>query len=202
MKNNPLCGITLPAWLTILRRRWRQIDWVAYGPRLAFITYMACLNTFLSAIEFVLNGRAVRAAEARQEHAWQSERPVFVLGHPRTGTTLLHGMLALDKERFRYCDTFAAGFPNAFLWFEGIGKKLLAGVIDETRPMDNMKLSFDLPQEEELATNVLSAGASPYMPLFFMRNAADFEPLYSFDDASAEDKVKHRMASTLSQPQP
>jgi hypothetical protein len=27
-------------------------------------------------------------------------RPVFVLGHPRTGTTLLHTLLALDTDRF------------------------------------------------------------------------------------------------------
>ena len=31
--------------------------------------------------------------------------------------------------------------------------------------MDNVKLDFDLPQEDELATNVMSGGVSPYSKL-------------------------------------
>ena len=42
-------------------------------------------------------------------------------------------------------------------------------MIDPTRPMDNMPLHFDLPQEDEIAVNLLSAGVSYYMPLWFMR---------------------------------
>lgn len=33
-------------------------------------------------------------------------------------------------------------------------KGVLSGVVSEKRPMDNMKLSLDVPQEDELATNV------------------------------------------------
>jgi hypothetical protein len=33
-------------------------------------------------------------------------------------------------------------------------KGLLSGVVSDKRPMDNMKLSLDVPQEDELATNV------------------------------------------------
>ena len=46
---------------------------------------------------------------------------------------------------------------------------LFCSVIDRTRPMDNMPLHFDLPQEDEIAINVLSSGRSYYMPLWFMR---------------------------------
>ena len=34
--------------------------------------------------------------------------PVFILGHPRTGTTHLHNLLALDPA-FAFCNTFHAG---------------------------------------------------------------------------------------------
>ena len=110
--------------------------------------------------------------------------PVFILGHPRTGTTLLHSLLALDEHRFAICNTFCAGFPSCFLWFESIGKVLFKNVIDDTRPMDNVKLHFDLPQEDELATNVLSGGVSPYMPLFFMKQEPSYRPFYSFSNSS------------------
>lgn len=51
--------------------------------------------------------------------------------------------------------TFQVGFPSTFLSLERF-KPALAPMLDPTRPMDNMALDFDLPQEDELATNVLS----------------------------------------------
>ena len=78
----------------------------------------------------------------------------------------------LKETNFGVCTTFCAGFPSCFLWFEALGKKWFADVMDETRPMDNVPLDFDLPQEDELATNLLSGGVSPYMPLFFMPQEA------------------------------
>ena len=74
------------------------------------------------------------------------KRPLFILGHPRTGTTLLHNLLSLDVETFGVCSTFCAGFPSSFLWFERF-KSLLSGMCDSKRPMDDMELSLDVPQE-------------------------------------------------------
>ena len=194
-KNNPMCGICLGAWLRLLLRRGREVQWASYWPRLLFVTVMAALNSALALVERALHGRRIRDALAED---WMAEhRPVFVLGHPRTGTTLLHGLLALDERQFRYCNTFCAGFPSCFLWFEAVGKALLRGVIDETRPMDNMRLDFELPQEDELATNVLSGGVSPYMPLWFMRSFRDFEPLFSFEEAAPADTAAWTSAFRL-----
>jgi hypothetical protein len=53
--------------------------------------------------------------------------------------------------------------------------------MDDHRPMDNIPLGFDLPQEDEIATNVMSRGTSPYMALFFMQQELEFRPFYSFD---------------------
>ena len=66
--------------------------------------------------------------------------------------------------------------------------------------MDNVKLDFDLPQEDELATNVLSAGTSPYMPLFFMKQEPGFRPYYAFDlEATSEssDEFDSELAEAL-----
>mmetsp|Transcript_18089 Transcript_18089/g.19610 ORF Transcript_18089/g.19610 Transcript_18089/m.19610 type:complete len:91 (+) Transcript_18089:236-508(+) len=48
--------------------------------------------------------------------------------------------------------------------------------------MDNVKLNFDLPQEDELASNIMSGGISPYMSLSFMKQEIEFRPFYAFDN--------------------
>lgn len=174
-KNNAFSGIRFLAWMEILRKRWRQIEYLRYWPRILMITLLSIFNSFLGMIEYFLFESTIRSTKPHP-------RPVFILGHPRTGTTLLHSLVALDEERFDFCSTFCAGFPSCFLWFERIGKFLFRGILDETRPMDNVKLDFDLPQEDELATNVLSAGTSPYMPLWFPHQESEFRPFYGFDD--------------------
>lgn len=174
VQNNPMSGICFPQWISILRKRHHQIEWSVYWPRLIFLTFMSIFNSMLGLLDYFIYGREI-------EHTEINPKPVFILGHPRTGTTLAHSLLALDEEQFSYCSTFAAGFPSSFLSFEWIGKVLLRGILTPTRPMDNVKLDFDLPQEDELATNNMSAGVSPYMPLFFMQQEPGFRPFYAFD---------------------
>jgi hypothetical protein len=174
-KNNPLCGICLPEWFRILQQRHHQIDWTTYWPRLVVITLLSLLNSVLAIPEYLFFERRIQSTIIHP-------RPIFILGHPRTGTTLLHSLLALDEAHFSICTTFCSGFPSCFLWFESIGKTLFASVMDDTRPMDNVALHFDLPQEDELATNVLSAGTSPYLALFFMQQEPTFRPYFAFDD--------------------
>ena len=57
--------------------------------------------------------------------------------------------------------------------------------------MDNMPLHFNLPQEDELATNLLSGGHSYYMSLWIMRNEKRVRKYFDFNPdlgASEEDK--------------
>ena len=117
-----------------------------------------------------------------------NKRPVFILGHPRTGTTHLHNILSLDEDQFYFCNTFQVGFPSSFLCCESFGSKILAPILDETRPMDNMKLTFKIPQEDELATNILSSGCSPYMPIILPEKEKYFRKYFRFEeDCSSED---------------
>mmetsp|Transcript_5903 Transcript_5903/g.14658 ORF Transcript_5903/g.14658 Transcript_5903/m.14658 type:complete len:247 (-) Transcript_5903:37-777(-) len=63
--------------------------------------------------------------------------------------------------------------------------------MDRTRPMDNMSLDFDLPQEDEIATNVLSAGTSPYLQIAIMKPFAVFKPYFGFgSDCAPEDRER------------
>ena len=177
-KNNPLSGITLPQWWSMLSRFGHELQWRGpYLVRILFVTVLSFVNSLLALIEHLLFSRAIRRQRLHPA-------PVFIIGHPRTGTTLLHNLMSADTERFATCSTFCAGFPSCFLWFEPF-KRLLAGILDSTRPMDNMPLHFDLPQEDELGTNLLSRGSSYYMALHLMHSERELRHLVSFDVADA-----------------
>jgi hypothetical protein len=84
-------GAPLGAWLRLLRRYGPCIDWLRFWQRAAFLTAMACLNSMLGLVDTLLYGRAIAAQRLHEE-------PLIVLGHPRTGTTHVHNLLALDPR--------------------------------------------------------------------------------------------------------
>jgi len=201
IKNSPLSGITFPSFIAILYHKRKSIEWYRYSHRLLVLFLMSIFNSYLSLLEYVyilylytFRRRSV-VQMANQTHL--HHHPVFVLGHPRTGTTLLHSLLALDTERFAICDTFMVGFPHCFLWFERIGKFLFSGILSETRPMDNMKLHFDLPQEDELGTNLLSGlSVSPYTSLVFMKDERHYRKYQCFkEDEVNKDQTRRWVRS-------
>lgn len=99
--------------------------------------------------------------------------PVFVLGHWRSGTTLLHELLGLD-ERFASPTTFQCFAPWHFLLTEDFVTRYGAFLIPEKRPMDNMKAGWSLPQEDEFALMNLGA-PTPYLRLLFPRHEFPYE---------------------------
>ncbi|MCB0769160.1 MAG: sulfotransferase [Flavobacteriales bacterium] len=76
-------------------------------------------------------------------------QPLFILGHWRSGTTLLHNVLCQDP-RASYLTTYASVFPNnmASTW---IFKTFLKMNMPEKRPSDGVALHTDFPQEDEFA---------------------------------------------------
>jgi len=78
------------------------------------------------------------------------DHPIFVIGHWRTGTTLLHELLIRD-DRFSYPDTYACLEPNHTLLTEAAIKTYLPFLMPKKRPMDNMAAGWERPQEDEFA---------------------------------------------------
>lgn len=185
IKNHFLTGITLPAWLRLLRRHGACIDWALFWQRALFLTVMGAVNSVLGLVDSLLYGRQIREQELHPE-------PLIILGHPRTGTTHIHNLLALDP-RFAYARTLHAGFPAAFLWIERF-KWALRGFIDRTRPMDAMPLTLDTPAEDEIAVSALTGTASAYLPLVFMRDRRMFDRFYTFRGAAERDFAAWRDA--------
>ena len=66
---------------------------------------------------------------------------MFILGHWRSGTTLLHYLLAQDAERFSFANTYQVVNPYTFLCTEETNTRRFARLVPSTRPMDNMRQS-------------------------------------------------------------
>ena len=188
VKNHPLSGVTTPQWIRLMRDHGSHVEIATYFPRLIFLTIMSLVNTIGAIADSVLYGRAIASQELNDE-------PVFILGHPRTGTTHLHNLLSRDPS-FAFATTFSVGFPSGFLSCRWLAP-FMGAIMDDTRPMDNMALSHDTPQEDEVATNQLSGGASPYMPLMFPKREALFRRWYSMRDGASSAEIARWKESFL-----
>ncbi len=78
--------------------------------------------------------------------------PVFIIGHWRSGTTLLHNLMCSDPET-GYPTTYQTIFPNNLFSFQWLFKFFMKALMPDKRPVDNVSLHVDFPQEEEFALN-------------------------------------------------
>jgi hypothetical protein len=84
--------------------------------------------------------------------------PVFIVGHWRSGTTFLHNLMSQDPG-FCYPTLVDVLRPYDFYPnpFEFISRWFLLRAVPPIRPMDEIRLDPDLPQEEELALATMGA---------------------------------------------
>jgi len=102
--------------------------------------------------------------------------PIFVLGHWRSGTTLLHDLLACDPAH-GYPTTYQCFFPNHFLLTGGAVRKWFNIFLPRRRPMDNVPVGVDRPNEDEFAFANLGMGTH-YITLAWPRHGpADMDYL-------------------------
>ncbi len=122
------------------------------------VTMASVLNSFSGVFERLLFGYRVRQAKLKQP-------PLFVLGHWRSGTTLLHELLMLDP-RHTCPNTYQCMAPHHFLWTEWFLPPMIRWMLPSQRPMDAMALGWDRPQEDEFALVNLGQ-PSPYLAWAF-----------------------------------
>jgi len=75
--------------------------------------------------------------------------PLFIIGHWRSGTTLLHYILCKDPSA-GYLTTYQSLFPHK-LASKWLFKTFMKMKMPRRRPSDNMELNADYPQEDEFA---------------------------------------------------
>jgi hypothetical protein len=178
ISHNYLAGITASGWWRLLRENKFDVDWV-YWHRAAFVTVASLFNSLYCR-------RERRLYDAEVERVKITEPPLFILGHWRSGTTLLHNLLAQDTDQFAFANTYQVVNPHTFLSTEAVNSKRFAALVPKKRPMDNMELSFQTPQEDEFAPLLLTL-RSLYLGISFPRREDYYARYLSFRDVPRED---------------
>lgn len=153
---HPLMGVTFPIWLRIL---WMNKFAISLGfiPKVISITFTSLFNTPLHFLEFLIYSRRIKKQEVKE--------PIFIIGHPRSGTTHLHYLMSKDKSK-AFCTLYQGLLPHSFLIGGNLLQRMIAKSIPSTRPQDEVKVSVDSPKEEEFAIATMS-GVSYLMTFYF-----------------------------------
>ena len=149
-------GMNFGTWLRFLAMRPPLHP--SEAGRLALITALSMNNTVMSTLESLIFGRKIKNTQLNGS-------PVFILGHWRSGTTLLHNLMAEDK-RLVTPNTYQVINPTHFLLTEEMTTKWTQWMLPEKRPMDNMTVTWESPQEDESALLNLTL-SSAYLMLAF-----------------------------------
>ncbi|HIQ22719.1 MAG TPA: sulfotransferase [Planctomycetes bacterium] len=150
-------GMDLLGWLRLLVRNRFAVS-PSRWPLAASITLASAVNRLLRSVQHSRFGQRVGQVQITPD-------PVFIIGHWRTGTTMLHELLALDPGH-RPPTTYESLVPNHFLLTGDWLPRRLWFVLPRRRPMDNMRMSFDRPQEDEAAL-CLRGTPSPFATVAF-----------------------------------
>lgn len=157
--SRPVFNLNLCAWRSIRSRHREPID--------------RALE-----LRFYLTGSMLSALGMLQERLYRRtfdqldlRPPLFLVGHWRSGTTLLHELLALD-ESFAAPSTYACFNPHHFL----LTRHHAPSMKQLARPTGDMSVSPFSPQEEEFALLCMGA-TSPYEAFVFPSALRQFEAL-------------------------
>ena len=154
-------GCDFFAWLKLLSKNRFRVE-PPYWYIAAIVSGVSFGQTLLRWSQTSLHGDRIARTRIDQP-------PLFVLGHWRTGTTLLHELLILD-DRHTSPTTLQCFEPCNFLLTEGLFKKYGSILLPDKRPMDNMAAGWDRPQEDEFALALLGM-PSTYTDFAFPKNA-------------------------------
>lgn len=177
-------GMRLRPWLRMLSGHRFRVSPTRL-PMAAVITFFAFHNSVLRRLQEALYGRRADAIDL--------EPPLFVIGHWRSGTTMLHELMVLDP-RHTSPTTYACFEPGHFLLTQGIVTRWFSWILPTKRPMDNMATGWLKPQEDEFALCNLGI-PSPYETMAFP-NDPPAHPEY-LDLKSLSDERRAEWKATL-----
>jgi hypothetical protein len=173
-----VCGLTARRFWSLLAENRFAVD-PPYWTVAALIAAVSIVN--------LINKRREDQRHASAVDQVEVHRPVFVLGHWRSGTTLLHELLSQD-DRLAYPSLFQVLRPHTFLTDERGPARRLLRLGPQKRPMDNMRFSLKSPSEDEFALMQL-CGHSPMLGWIFPRRAQHYDRYLTFQGVS-DDEVR------------
>ena len=198
MAHNTHCDFSRPGWnqaaawfgsdffgLTrLLLRNGLRID-PAVGVDCSIDVLVSLLNTGLGGLQGFYYGPRLRRVVLPPD-------PVFIIGHWRTGTTLLHELLAMDP-RNRCPTTFECFVPNHFLILEPLVRGWIDFLLPGSRPTDAMAMGWDQPQEDEFALCNLGI-PSPYATMAFPNRPPQFPEYLDLDRVGPAQRQRWKRA--------
>lgn len=170
-------GVTLRGWLRVLARNRFRVSPVRWHRAMA-ITAAALTTGPLRAVQQLFFGRRARQATLEAD-------PIFIVGYWRSGTTLLHELLALDP-RHTAPNTYQCATPSHFILTEEFAQRWLRFLLPAARPMDNMRMAWEKPQEDELALANLGV-PSPFWSIAFSREPLQNPRYFELTDLSEQE---------------
>ncbi|MFG0335657.1 MAG: sulfotransferase family protein [Maioricimonas sp. JB049] len=153
--------------------------------RLAMMGPTSLYNSAMGGMERLIYGRQVAGTELELS-------PIFVIGHWRSGTTLLHNLITRDPQ-FTFPNLYQCLFPGHFLLTESVVSRLTRRLVPSSRPMDNVKCAWDTPQEDEIALCVMSL-VSPYLMLAFQRDPSAYNRYFDLAGATEAERTEWKQA--------
>ncbi|MGO8688332.1 MAG: sulfotransferase family protein [Thermoguttaceae bacterium] len=154
-------------------------------PACLFDLWFSAFNTATGALQQLLLGPGADRTKLEGD-------PIFIIGHWRTGTTLLHELLAMDG-RLRCPTTFECFTPNNFLISETLLKPWSGFTLPRRRPPDNMQMGWDLPQEDEFALCNMGVPC-PYWGIAFPNQPRQADDYFELDRLDAFQRRRWQQA--------
>ncbi|MFX1313183.1 MAG: sulfotransferase [Promethearchaeota archaeon] len=145
VKMGPSLGSPLKNWLKLIFSNGFFVK-LKYYPRLYLILIISTLGIPFRMFEHWKFRKRIKFTDINNP-------PIFILGHWRSGTTHLHNLLTQDPQ-FGYITMLEASFPKSFL-ITNFFKFFMKSFLPKKRPMDNMEMGLNFPQEEEMAISNL-----------------------------------------------
>lgn len=165
-------GVHFVPWMKVLAKNRFRVS-PSRIPMALVLTGWSLFNVLLRWIQEFWWGRAISEHEL-------ADPPVFIVGFWRSGTTMLHELLALDP-RHTYPTTFQACCPNHCVLSEEFARDWLKFMLPNTRPMDNMDMGWERPQEDEIALANLGA-PSHYWSVAFPNEPEQYPRYLDLED--------------------
>jgi len=179
-----LVGITVKDWWKLLAQNKFAVD-PYYWLKAAFVIYKSIRNSIRLKQETRVYANEIERTKIEQD-------PVFILGHWRSGTTLLQNLMLLDKQ-FAFPTVFQCNYPHTFLSIEPRIKKIYENYDSQARPMDDVQVSPLSPGEEEFALAILTL-RSPLLAWIFPRQEAYYDQCLTFKNVTPDEVEQWKSA--------
>lgn len=177
-------GMKLSTWLRLLRRNGFRFT-ARRLPRVGYTTALSALSSLIDPWQRLLYDRRIREVQL-------PESPIIIIGHWRSGTTFLHELLSQD-DRFAAPTTFQVSNPHHWLLTEAVLTRSFGFLLPAVRPMDNVTIGMNHPQEDEWALCNMGV-PTPFLRIVFPSEPPPFLEYFDFEGVPERDRQRWKDA--------